>query len=753
MKIRRWLFLSLIFIIVGCGDFTTKEPTATVELTPTRGDPSVSTTKAPDPGMTARAYLDGWKSEDYTGMYSHLTSISQDAITAEDFEKQYRSIATEAALSSIDYEILSSIIFSPQSGQVGYRIILHSSLVGDIERDTSMNLTRENGEWRVQWDDTLVIPELTGDNYLAMERYIPSRGNIYDKEGNALVGQAEVTAIGIVPGQTDPEQSDALYGAIQRLLGIKPEDVQTMFETYPAGSDWYLPLGEAPSSEVNKYYSVLSALSGFRMELYKARYYNDGGVAPHLTGYVSTIHADEEEAYLRKGYRRDERVGQSGLEKWGEEFLSGKRGGALYVFDSQGQPVTRLAEVQPEPAQAIYTTLNRDFQQGAQLAISGFRGAIVVMERDTGRILAMASSPSFDPNAFEPGNINSATQLNEIFSNTNQPWINRATQGLYPLGSVFKMITMSAALESKLFTVDSTYQCGYQFTELAGVTLNDWTYEHFMLDGETTPSGLLTLPEGLIRSCDPWFWHMGLTLFDNGLTTAVSDMAKGFGLGSPTGIEGIDEETGQIPVPESQIDATNGAIGQGATQVTPLQVARLVAAVGNGGTLYRPQVIEKISSTDNVDTHIFTPIKDGTLPISEETLATLQEAMRGVIASTKPYGTAWHRFTGLDIKVAGKTGTAESGSGKPHAWFAGYTFEERPNKPDIAAVVILENAGEGSDYAAPIFRRLVELYYYGLPGKLYPWESAYYTTSTPTPIGFEDTPTPESILPPQPPQP
>lgn len=750
MKIRRWLILSLLFLLFGCTRFTESNPTPTVELTPTLGEPSVNTTSAPDPGTTARAYLDAWKSEDYAGMYDKLTSISQDAMTAEDFEKHYRSIASEAALSGIDYEILSSLTISPQSGQVGYRVVLHSTLVGDIERDTSMNLTRENGEWRVQWDDTLVLPELSGDNYLAMERYIPSRGNIYDRTGKALVAQAEVTAIGIIPGQLDPDQSEAVYSAIQRLLGLKPEDVQARFATYPPGSDWYLPLGEAPSSEVGKYYSVLSGLTGFRMELYKARYYYNGGIAPHVTGYVSTIHADEEEEYLRKGYRRDERVGQTGLEKWGEEYLSGKRGGALYVFDSQGQPVTRLAEVQPEPAHSIYTTLDKDFQEGVQKSISGFRGAIVVMERDTGRILAMASSPKFDPNAFEPSNFNSSTQLTEIFNDPDQPWINRASQGMYPLGSVFKIITLSAALETKQFTPQSTYQCGYFFEELPGVTLTDWTYDHYLQDGKTIPSGLLTLPEGLIRSCDPWFWHIGLTLFNNGFTTAISDMAKGYGLGAVTGIEGIDEEAGQVPVPASQLDATNLAIGQGSLLVTPIQVARFVAAVGNGGTLYKPQIIEKVSSPEGEESHVFKPIKDGTLPISQETLTTLQEAMYGVVASTKPFGTAWHRFTGLDIKVAGKTGTAESGSGKPHAWFAGYTFEEKPNKPDIAVAVIAENAGEGSDYAAPMFRRVIELYFYGLPGKLYPWESSYYTTSTPTPEGFEETPTPESILPPQP---
>lgn len=195
----------------------------------------------------------------------------------------------------------------------------------------------------------------------------------------------------------------------------------------------------------------------------------------------------------------------------------------------------------------------------------------------------------------------------------------------------------------------------------------------------------------------------------------------------------MEELEGSIPDPDSQIDATNMAIGQGDILVTPLQVATFIAAIGNGGTLYRPQLIERVVSPDGRDSNVFKPEEYAKLPVSRENLAVIQDAMRGVVASTDPYGTAWHRFTGLDIPVYGKTGTAESGSGDPHAWFAGYTDAGRADQPDIAMVVVVENIGEGSDYAAPIFRRLVELYFYGQPATLYPWESAFYVTITPEP--------------------
>lgn len=742
-------FIKIVYVLLVVGMAACVAPLQTaptnLPLTLTEEAPAIHEADVAEVEAIAQAYLDAWKVEDYAAMYPLLTSVSKDAFSQDEFNRHYESVAVEATLTGVDYEILS-VLIDRGKAQVRYRVTLKSLLVGDISRETVMNLRNEKGQWRIEWDDTLILPELQGGNYLVMDRsgYVPSRANIYDRNGYALVAQADATAVGFLPDQVDPEQADKLFATLSELTGVSVNTIQVLYQNAPKGADWYIPLGVVSADRIAAQLNTLSSLPGVTMRPYKSRYYFEGGIAPHVIGYVSAIQPDEVEEYKRLGYQQDERVGRSGLEKWGESYLAGKRGGALYVFNAQGRPVTRLAKSEAQPAQAIYTTLDRDFQMAAQQALSAFRGAIVVLERDTGRVLAMVSAPQFDPNIFEPINYNSSQRLFETSSDPTQPLFNRATQGLYPLGSVFKIITMSAALESGRYTPETTYQCGYFFDELPGARLHDWTYDYYLQGGQVAPSGLLTLPQGLIRSCNPYFWHIGLDLYNQGLTTAVSEMARGFGLGKPSGIVGLEEEAGNILDPASPVDAVNMAIGQGDVLVTPLQVANFVAAVGNGGALYLPQVVERIVPPEGKPSQIFKPQVIGKLPLSKENLAVVQQAMVGVIRNEKPRGTAWHVFTGLDIPVAGKTGTAQSGADRPHAWFAGYTFAERPDKPDIAVAVVVERVGEGSDYAAPIFRRIVELYFSGQPQKLYWWEASLNVpgTLTPTPMGTAPAVTP-----------
>ena len=249
--------------------------------------------------------------------------------------------------------------------------------------------------------------------------------------------------------------------------------------------------------------------------------------------------------------------------------MAGKHGGNLYVIDPNGQIVTRMASAEPAAAQSVYTTLDSELQINAQKDLAGFSGSAVVMERDTGRILAMASAPDYDPNLFDPNNVNFQF-LNQNLGGDN-PLLNRVTQGQYPLGSVFKIISMTSALESKQFTYDQKYECGHEFTELPGWTGYDWTYAKGY-----NPSGTLTLQEGLMRSCNPYFWHIGLELYNKGLGTEIPTIARGFGLGSSTGIEWVEEEIGNVEDPTEAMDSMQMAIGQGTLLVTPLQVVNFV---------------------------------------------------------------------------------------------------------------------------------------------------------------------------------
>ncbi|MCI0549832.1 MAG: hypothetical protein L0287_02630 [Anaerolineae bacterium] len=747
MKFLRWLNAIVVLTFLtscsgggGISIFPTETPLP---------QPIVTVFGAPDADAALAAYLDAFKVDDYNAMYGLISKVSQDTVTLEDFARRNRDALNEMSAGSFDYEVLSSLV-SPYASEVAYRVTYHTALVGDIQRDMIARFTLENNEWKLQWDDSLILPELAGGNILRMDYSTPSRGNIYDRDGDVIVAQSDAHAFYIIPGNVTEESLDVLLSEARRLCGISVEALAEEIFNTPA--QFPIPLCEASTQESERIRSVYP--SGLEWEDYNSRYYFQQGVGSNIVGYTTFISEADMETYRRLGYAQDARVGADGIERWAEDYLAGQRGGDLYVVSpTTGQIVTKIGEREPKAADSVYLTIDGNLQFYAQEAIEGFTGAAVVLERDTGRVLAMATSPSFDSNIFSSNNPNGPAKSAELFQRLDTPLVNRAAQGQYPLGSVFKIITMAAGMESGLFVPESTLDCQYHWTNLTDQVRNDWTWDHCQQrlqagnecnTPDSTPSGVLTLPQGLMRSCNPFFWQIGYVLDQNNRKNDIANMARAFGLGSPTGIEQIAEASGQIIDPPTVIDVINQTIGQGDVQVTPLQVARFIAAIGNGGTLYRPQVVEKIKPVDGgAATLIFKPEANGTLPVTPERLKVIQDAMWEVVHNS--LGTANFRLRGLRIPVAGKTGTAESGSGDPHAWFAGYTLaSESTGLPDIAIAVILENQGEGSDWAAPIFMRIVETYYYGNPqSKLWFEASILGPTLTPTPFGGIPTETPE----------
>jgi len=746
MKITRWATLTLVlFGLTACTGAGILQPGST--KTSSLPTAQVTVIPAPDANSALRAFLDAQLVENYTSMYALLSQTSQAAISQADFASRYTDALNKMSVSSTAYNILSSLT-NPQSAQAVFHIVYHTVLFGDIARDINVNLVLENGGWKLQWDDGLILPEMTGGKHLDATHVVPARGDIYDSNGNAIVTQMDADAIGLVAGDASSDKESALINALFRLTGIRPDTIRSAYENTKSGD--YVPVGEASADAVNK--SAIANYSGVSLTPYTSRFY-EPDIAPHAVGYTLYISKEDLDKYKQLGYNGSERVGVEGIEKWGEQYLHGQDAASLYV---DGAPGNVLAKADSQPADSIYMTINDDLQQQVQDAMDGLPGAAVVMEVNTGKILAMVSSPSYDPNLYDANNFNNRWGLDAMLNDPAQPTFNRATQGQYPLGSVFKIISMAAALESGVFTKESTLDCEYSDTEVPGVTLYDWTWEDCQAEklangtntctaAKSQPSGMLTLPQGLMRSCDPWFYHIGYTLFnqDGGkYKDAISTMARAFGLGKATGIGQVAEATGSIPDPTDGLDATSIAIGQGKVLVTPLQVATFISAVANGGTLYRPQLVEKVQPVSGDSINVFKPQTDGTLPVSTANLETIQAAMRDVAAN--PRGTAYYTLGNFSINTAAKTGTAETSAVEPNAWFAGYSMENAPDKPDIAVVVLVSNKGEGAIWAAPIFRRIMEIYFFGHPQTVYPgWEKSFgvvnpdygqpAATPTPTP--------------------
>ncbi|MDY6847257.1 MAG: penicillin-binding transpeptidase domain-containing protein [Chloroflexota bacterium] len=722
----------ILFTLLAMAACSVNSPTSEAEqgatATATLPDPQVYVTRAPDVDGAVSAFMDAWRVEDYAAMYAILSGESQSQVSIEEFSGKYNDTAVTMTLAfedGVQYEILSSVT-NPNSASATVQVNYHTNLFGTFTRDLTLPFTREAGEWRLVWEVGLILPELQGGNVLEIVRQTTPRGNIYASDGSPIAAQEDAVAIGFIPGYLDDDLLGLFYRTMADLTIYQVDEVREMTEG--AFESDYVALGEAPQSEVDRNMSALSMLSGVYLNYYSTRFYYDGGIAPQAVGHLTYISEEELDRYSRLGYAPSERFGRTGLEYSFENELSGERGASLYVKDANGQIVSKLVEKGTSPAQSLTTTIDPRLQYWLQQSLGDYRGAIVVMEIDTGRVIAMVSNPQFNPNLFDFNNQN-YVYANNPYNEPNDPVFNRATSGQYPLGSVFKIITMAAALETGVYTHESEIYCDHSVIVCGGTELFDWTYEK-----EKPPSGQLTLPEGLMRSCNPWFYTIGEGLFNAGYPNAIADLSRDFGLGEETGIE-ISEQPGNIPENITLCDQnTQLAIGQGDMTVTPLQVANFVAAVGNGGTLYRPALVEQIGAENGTPSYTFEPEVIGRLPVSEENLAIIRDAMESVIKNGR--GTAHSELGTMPYPVFGKTGTAQNPFGESHAWFAGFTGVGNEDRPDIAVAVILENAGEGSEMAAPVFRRVVSLYFsnYSNPGYTLPWEAYPYVVASPTPI-------------------
>jgi penicillin-binding protein 2 len=569
---------------------------------------------------------------------------------------------------------------------------------------------------------------VTSDSIIRTEVLPAIRGQIRDRKGKVVATMRPSYNVYANPRQITADG----FARLRSVLGMNGDAAVDAWEriqaTQQKGKEGAARAPERPvmlaediSREAMAAIETGVDLPGIRIVSVPRRSYPHGALAAHVVGYMNEISAEELKAKKDEGYRAGDLVGRTGIERRWDGYLRGHAGFQKLVVDRRGLPKTDIRDVVEGPStQAavpgnnVVLALDVEVQRITERALRGVPAAgVVVLDVDTGRILAMASKPSIDPNEMSGKLTIEAEQ--RLLTDRHKPLHDKTVGETYFPGSTFKAVSALAALEDRLITPEEKTKC-------------HGSYEIARRRFKCTKTHLtVNLHDAIVQSCNVYFYELGAR---PGMMDRLAKVGGDLGLGAPTGLGLNGEEGGFLPTEEwyreqkrknpksegFQIgQSLNAVIGQGSTRVTLLQMATLYAAIANGGKLWLPQLVERIETPDGQVLEEFAPRVRRELAITPENLAVVRRALVGVV--NDPKGTAF-KARGKDpkdVEVAGKTGTAQVGTKgengyevATHAWFVGYAPAGRPK---IAIALLVEHGGHGGDVAAPLAVEIVRNYF------------------------------------------
>lgn len=614
-------------------------------------------------------------------------------------------------------------------------------------------------------------------------RILAADGTELVKNRPALTVSADARALVDANGDPVDETAEEILGQLSTLLQMSVDDIVARLTSRRYSPLRPVPIREDVPPEVVFYLEENAEFfRGVVTERLHVRTYPQGDLAAHLVGYVREISEAELATERFAEYRSGTIVGKAGLERSYEEVLQGDEGRRRLQVNARGLVLDVLSEVKPVAGDDLVTSLDPGLQRETERILEegilasreitrtdgrnlvSKAGSAVVLDPRDGSVVAMASWPDYDPATIVDGFTQAESdwlfkgieldaprtpdgELDPDYEPLEAPALNRAVQGAYPPGSVFKIVSGAAAMEAGLITPETRLSCPGSW-DLGNITFRNWNPRH---------EGQLDLADSLMRSCDTFFYELAWRQYqreeaqidaEGAADELLPRVAADFGFGRLVGIdlpEGVEQpgvipsrewkrsywertkETNCVLATEAQPgsyahqlytelcqegyrfrggDAVNSSIGQGDVLTTPLQVAAAYAAVANGGTLYSPRIGQEVRAPDGSRVRTIQPQPLGTLPLTEAQIAEIQRGLEDVVMAAR--GTAAGAFRGFPLDqhpVAGKTGTAEYGSRVPYAWFAAYAPVD---DPQYVVVVSVEEGGGGSQTAAPIARRILE---------------------------------------------
>lgn len=527
-------------------------------------------------------------------------------------------------------------------------------------------------------------------------RQTAPRGRIYDRKGDLLASNQAAFSL-IYNGKQGDERY--LQNLARDLDPLLREDFDDLLESLRRAvkEESAIRLAEnLPTKVMFKLSELKTIYPGVDLIVEARRFYPYGASVSHLMGYIGRMDERSWKDLKGQGYRVDSRIGKMGIEKIFERELRGYDGGIRMEVDAQGRLKQVIERIISKPGSNLHLTIDGRLQRAAEEGLRKSRsgqGAAVVLDVRTGDILALASLPDFDPNQFM--NPESTAPLKEL------PELNLALQGTFAPGSTFKIVTAAAMLnDGKVEPTDKIYCPGYY--EAGNRRFACWEKKgHKYMDWWT----------GIANSCDVYFYRMGLRAGGE----SIERYERMFGLGQRTRIGLPGERKGHVFGPESRKaanrqgwhdgDTCNLAIGQGELLVTPLQMAVMMAAVANRGTLWRPQFLSRIEYEDGRPEYKPRPEELGRITLKAKTWELLDAGLTQVVKA----GTGGRLFTpGLTIR--GKTGTAQNPQGEDHAWFVAYAGRDG-EAPEIALAVLVHHGGHGSEAAGPVAKKIIHTYF------------------------------------------
>ncbi|MFZ5449105.1 MAG: penicillin-binding protein 2 [Thermodesulfobacteriota bacterium] len=544
-------------------------------------------------------------------------------------------------------------------------------------------------------------------NRIRLQDLPPWRGMILDHNGQVLVANRPSYELVVV--LEDVADIPLLASRLGQLLRLDPQQLTVQLQNgKKAGLHQVRIRTDLSWDEMARVETFQPELPGVFVQIQPKREYRNQGLACHTLGYLGEINESQIKSGKFSNYKIGDYLGKCGVELAWEKYLRGKRGYRRIEVDAYGRELGQLDSVFPTPGANVYLTLDNQIQREAEACLEGKEGAIVALDPRNGHILAMASSPTYSQEAFERGM--SVSEWDRINHDKTHPLENRTIKGQYPPGSTFKIVMAVAGLEEKVITPSTIIYCNgkFPFGNHVFHCWNKWGH------------GAVDLHKALVESCDVYFYEVGLRL---GIDR-IAKWSRRFGLGESTGLI-LDKEMPGLVASTAwkkarfnrswhDGDTLSVAIGQGYNLATPLQMARVAAAIANGGIVYKTHIVEKVESSAGEILYQAKPEVQSRLEASPATLERVRRGLEGVVSDQRGTGRS-ARLS--NIQVAGKTGTAQvvalerdktkrkkDPRYEDHAWFVAYAPADNPK---MAVVVLVEHGGHGGSAAAPLASRVI----------------------------------------------